>query len=516
MMTPGTQFDVPAMFFSAPPADEPVQHTPLRPCAAYTPSQIFPAGVPGAQTVLMNNAGVTRETFEGELPSIGSEAHFDGSCKRCAFFSKGRCTNGKDCTHCHFAHEARPRLRKRCGGEKVRARRSEQTEMASIQSESTQKEDAGLLRSLAEQAAVTSMINAMSDSDSDDDTPVAEKVSSEDLGADAIMKFNNALQDVAKAHSIGAMEHTAKDLDLMHDRGDVDTTASVSCLSELSDDEKGAPSETSDSEVASVQEKTPSTSISSKSAAFGTSPTSWSASRKAHSLGNCTTKDIERLTRSLLNKLTAERFESLSKQILALPISTTEHLAVVAAEVFAKATTQDCFRNLYTELCMRLDSHLAPQTSIVGGKAFRKALVAECQATFERCLQPADAALFAGLNDEECFEVHMKLKTQRLGNMRFIGDLLVRRLLAPKMLPAIVHELLGGNEDALESLIALIRVVAPEFEKKTSLYQAPVRDALQVLRRKNDEESVCLRMRCQINDLFDAKARSWAPRTVCA
>jgi len=89
-------------------------------------------------------------------------------------------------------------------------------------------------------------------------------------------------------------------------------------------------------------------------------------------------------------------------------------------------------------------------------------------------------------------------------------------LLAPKMLPAIVHELLGGNEDALESLIALIIVVAPEFEKKTSLYQAPVRDALQVLRRKNGEESVCLRMRCQINDLFDAKARSWAPRTVCA
>jgi len=220
------------------------------------------------------------------------------------------------------------------------------------------------------------------------------------------------------------------------------------------------------------------------------------------------------VTRSLLNKLTEEKFESLSKQILALPLSTPEHLAVVAAEIFAKATTQECFRSLYTELCIRLDKHLAPQSSSVGGKAFRKALVNECQATFERHLQPPDSALFVDLTEEECFEVHMKLKTRRLGNMRFIGDLLVQRLLAPKLLPPIVQELLNGSEDALESLIALLTVVAPEFEKKGSIYQAPVLDAFQTLRRK--EKSVCLRMRCQIKDLFDAKDRSWASRTVCA
>jgi len=240
------------------------------------------------------------------------------------------------------------------------------------------------------------------------------------------------------------------------------------------------------------------------------------SSRKACSLGNCTTADIERMTRSVLNKLTAERFETLCKQILALPLSTPEHLAVVAAEIFAKATTQDCFRNLYTELCIRLDSHLASQSSSIGGKAFRKALVNECQATFERHLQPQDAVLFVDSTDEECFEVQMKLKTRRLGNMRFIGDLLVRRLLAPKLLPPIVHELLSGNEDAIESLIALITVVAPEFEMKPSLYQAPLRDAFQVLRRKANEKSLCSRMLFQINDLFDAKARSWAPRTANA
>jgi hypothetical protein len=40
-----------------------------------------------------------------DLPSIGSIAHAAGDCKRCNFFAKGRCQNGKDCTFCHFPHD---------------------------------------------------------------------------------------------------------------------------------------------------------------------------------------------------------------------------------------------------------------------------------------------------------------------------------------------------------------------------------------------------------------------------
>merc|ERR1712232_505342 len=42
--------------------------------------------------------------------------HDEGTCKRCAFFPKGRCKNGEDCTHCHFEHPKplRSRRRKRC------------------------------------------------------------------------------------------------------------------------------------------------------------------------------------------------------------------------------------------------------------------------------------------------------------------------------------------------------------------------------------------------------------------
>jgi translation initiation factor 4G len=187
--------------------------------------------------------------------------------------------------------------------------------------------------------------------------------------------------------------------------------------------------------------------------------------------------------RSLLNKLTQERFESLASQILALPLSTPEQLNVIAAEIFEKATSQKGFRSLYTELCMRLDKHLAEQDSAVGGKAFRKALVAECQATFERNLKPVDAAAFASLPEDERQEAELKLKIFRLGNMSFIGELLVRRLLAPKLMLSIIHELISGNSEAmLESLIALLTVVGPCFDQKASIYQAPLKETFAKLR----------------------------------
>ena len=45
--------------------------------------------------------------------SIGSVGHEDGDCKRCAFFPKGRCKNGENCTHCHLEHPKQVRHRRR-------------------------------------------------------------------------------------------------------------------------------------------------------------------------------------------------------------------------------------------------------------------------------------------------------------------------------------------------------------------------------------------------------------------
>jgi hypothetical protein len=349
-------------------------------------------------------------------------------------------------------------------------------------------------------------VESQSDSDSSLDMPSAMKPE-EDEARDTIFKnLNNALQEIAEAY-------------LAHDSPAADMCAASDCEDTASTfaSPQDLPSESSDSEDAlprsmSVSSQSDQEDSSSKRCrdSFTSSPTSWMSQRSRKF-------DIGRATRSFLNKLTEERFETLCGQILALPIATSEQLAVVVAEIFKKATSEQGFRSLYTELCMRLDTHLTGQTSCaVGGKAFRRALVNECQALFERNLVPEASAVSSDLNEEEMFEAEVKLKTIRLGNMRFIGDLLVRRLLSPRLLPPIVLELLQGSEASVESLIALLTVVAPEFEMKPTLYQAPLREAFAVLRNKLTDKLVSKRIRFLITDLLDEKARGWTSRSIDA
>jgi len=46
-------------------------------------------------------------------PSLGSDGHAAGTCKRCCFFPRGRCTNGYECEFCHHPHEKRKRKNKK-------------------------------------------------------------------------------------------------------------------------------------------------------------------------------------------------------------------------------------------------------------------------------------------------------------------------------------------------------------------------------------------------------------------
>lgn len=45
-------------------------------------------------------------------PSVGSERHALGACRRCCFFPRGRCINGYDCEFCHYEHDKRKRKNK--------------------------------------------------------------------------------------------------------------------------------------------------------------------------------------------------------------------------------------------------------------------------------------------------------------------------------------------------------------------------------------------------------------------
>jgi len=467
---------------------------------------------------------------DGPLPSVGSANHGDGSCKRCAFFPKGRCTNGAECAHCHFDHTGRTRLRTRkprFQGKHVPEQPFEEIALAEDVCDSTQddeEDDMELLATIKKIALVDNTVD-------NEEAPEAAEMMIQLLKKDQLLKALKLAEDYEC--DSGDIATVAPSSSYSSD----DEEGSVVCSPEDSPVLKGTPSsdsETSRSRAVSFEleeeqqpapfscllctsEESDSQPESDKSEML--SPMSWSAQQRLRRAGAegagkvVSPAEIARKARALLNKLTHDRFEPLCTQILALPLSTPEHLASLAAEIFEISTTQDGFRSLYTELCMRLDAHFAGQSTAIGGKTFRKVLVSECQASFERSLEPADPALFEGLSGDEPFELEMKLKTRRLGNMRFIGELLVRRLLAQKLMPPIILELLAGDEVALESLVAFLTVVAPCFDQKASLYQAHLHDAFATLRRKKNDKGLSTRLRCHLSDLFDARANGWAART---
>jgi len=460
--------------------------------------------------------------LDGELPSVGSVGHSDGSCKRCAFFPKGRCQNGKECAHCHFDHTSRLRLRKR-----KQARASSKYNNTQDPWRSPQEgdgEEIEVVHDIDKQDFTDDIATiAPSSSPSDDEertiapsspslAEVSDSESSLSNGSALEFRLDDDQTDSSQSNSPRAEPHKCDGFSPSPTSWSAQQRIrKVAALKEVSTVEFHLDSDQTNSSLNSSPRAEPH-----KCDGLSPSPTSWSAQqriRKGSASKAASTIEIARTARALLNKLTHERFEALCGQILELPLSTSEHLTALAAEIFEIATTQDGFRSMYTELCVRLDVHLSEKRSAIGGKAFRKALVSSCQTTFERNLQPADPVSFTGLTDEERFELEMKLKTRRLGNMRFIGELLVRGLLAQKLMPPIILELLHGDEAALESLIALVTIVAPFFEQKASLYQATLRDTLATLRRKQTDKGISSRVRCHLSDLFDFQARGWVVRS---
>jgi hypothetical protein len=223
-----------------------------------------------------------------------------------------------------------------------------------------------------------------------------------------------------------------------------------------------------------------------------------------------TAEEVGRSVRALLNKLTAERFERLFVQLTGLVNDSCfgkEHLAAVVSEIFKKAINDHAFCHLYADICSRLDIHLTkPDEMPTAAATIRSSLQRECQARFERELsQAGDRSAFADLEGDALYEMEVKLKCGRLGNMRFMGELLLRKLLPSDVITASSKELLGVSGDggnAVESLISLLHVIAPKFHSFDASFAKDLTETCTALSRRSDDASLPPRIRFLIRDLL--------------
>jgi len=237
--------------------------------------------------------------------------------------------------------------------------------------------------------------------------------------------------------------------------------------------------------------------------------TSWAALAHARREAAVVDQDVAvvRQARGILNKLTEANFERLYTQLVECGIRSATQLEAVIMEIFEKATTQHGFLPMYVELCDRLNNHFKEQP--IEGADFRKLLVAACQRTFEQNIR-TQPEVDASLCYEDRYEVELKFKTRMLGNLRFVGELLVRKLLAGKILLAVSEELLSiGDGASIEAAAALLTVAGPAFDRKSWVFLPRLHAIFTMMRCISKDKAIPMRVRCILKDLIDFREAGW-------
>lgn len=233
---------------------------------------------------------------------------------------------------------------------------------------------------------------------------------------------------------------------------------------------------------------------------------SWVAKQRARATIEDDDAKVIRSIRSILNKLTIEKFDSLFCQLVACGIRTPHHIAVLITELFEKATTQHQFIPMYAELCVKLARNSQIAHAAEGADNFRRLLLDQCQKVFEQVLEPPDA------EDTSEEESQMMRKKRALGNMKLIGELLVNGMLSSSLLGECGNMLLDGREtcsEALECLAALLMAAGEAFDTKG--WQG--HDDLEAIFSKMDkltaDKATPPRVRFLLRDVLDVRSAGW-------
>lgn len=211
---------------------------------------------------------------------------------------------------------------------------------------------------------------------------------------------------------------------------------------------------------------------------------------------------VDRKVKGLLNKLTMEKFDPISDQIIDWANKSEKEkdgrtLIQVIRLVFEKATDEATFSEMYARLCRKMMETISPRVQddgiknaegkpIAGGQLFRKYLLNRCQEDFERGwvakeataaaaatkAMEDEAAKAAGEGKEGTEEAALysdeyyaaaKAKRQGLGLIKFIGELFKLQMLTERIMHECVKKLLGNvenpEEEEIESLCKLLSTV---------------------------------------------------------
>jgi hypothetical protein len=248
------------------------------------------------------------------------------------------------------------------------------------------------------------------------------------------------------------------------------------------------------------------------------SENSWSAKQKQLAKNSDSEEksdeEIVRLMKSILNKITMKKYDTLYQQLLDCGMSTVEHVKILIDEVLEKAETQHHFIQMYCQLCMDLhkwfvecDSTESVDKREARAKCFRHILLTRCQTKFQDNLLPLD---LNAVKEEDEGEAVIKHKHAVLGNIKFIAGLLENRMLNDVYVIRIAWELCDDSAMRLESLAAFLTAVGASFDQPDFVHHEHLQEIFMLVEEKSQDKSVAARIRFLFRDLLDLRKVGWS------
>lgn len=163
---------------------------------------------------------------------------------------------------------------------------------------------------------------------------------------------------------------------------------------------------------------------------------------------------IARAARAALSTLSSDKLNSICDKLAPCGIHSASQLAVVLHEIGEKAMSQNQMTAVCADLCVRLKSDYRFESAAGpegGPQSYRQLLLDECWPRFQQLLSDGEDV---GTAEQD--------KKNTLGNMKFMGDLITRSLMSPRLLVDCAEALLNSYAartnvvDVLEALVALL------------------------------------------------------------
>ncbi|KAI8093227.1 uncharacterized protein BX664DRAFT_329231 [Halteromyces radiatus] len=262
--------------------------------------------------------------------------------------------------------------------------------------------------------------------------------------------------------------------------------------------------------------------------------------------------EITRKVKALLNKLTLERFDSISDKIIGYAKQSIneddgQSLRTVIQLIFEKACDEAPFAAMWAQLCRKLYEWVPPEIKdvnikdkngkpICGNPLYCKYLLNRCQQEFEKGWKSTSITTTTATDEngdddsstnkkgatlgdimmtEEYYKA-VKIKRQGLGLVQFIGELYRREMLSQRIMYQCLKQLCDdgaqAQEEEVESLCKLLTTIGADIDRGS---QTATWIDVFFKRMKNEmynSPHLSSRVKFMILDVFDLRKNNWIPR----